>query len=93
MSTPNPLQQIELAAIPTGIAILQALKAFDAVMGPDPTQWVLKYPGARLVLAGTVANQLLPLLQSEGGVVVGALDAEYGNLITKLQAKQAAAKP
>jgi hypothetical protein len=83
MSTPNPLLT---AAAPELIAVIKALQAFNAAMGPDPTKWALNYPGAQLILTGTVLNQLPLLATAEGGVAVTQLDSIYAGWITKLSA-------
>jgi hypothetical protein len=82
----NPIiAEIEAAAAPSLIAVLQALQQFDAAMGNDPLQWPVKYPGAKLILAGTVMSQLPTLAQAEGGVVTSSLNSVYAGWITKLQ--------
>jgi hypothetical protein len=81
------IQEIEVAAIPSLIAITDALEQFDATMGTDPAQWGLKYPGAKLVLAGTILGQLPALAQAEGGAGVSALNAVYASWKATLQAK------
>lgn len=80
----------EKAAIPTAIAALQALKQFEADLGPDPTQWVLTMPGAKLKLLGTLSLQLPVLAKAEAGALGAALGTQVDSWITTLQAAQAA---
>ena len=82
MSTPNPILG---AAAPELIAIIKALQSFNAAMGPDPAKWALNFPGAQLILTGTVLNQLPLLATAEGGVAITQLDNVYAGWIAKLQ--------
>ena len=81
MSTPNPLLT---AAGPELIAVIKALQAFNAAMGPDPMKWALNYPGAQLILTGTVMQQLPTLATAEGGLAISQLDNVLSGWITKL---------
>lgn len=81
MSTPNP---IFAAASPELIAAINALKVFIASMGTDPTKWAVNYPGAKLILVGTVLQQVPLLTQSEVGALDTAIDAQLNSLIAKL---------
>jgi hypothetical protein len=84
MSTPNP---IEVAAIPTAIAALQAVKQFSVNMGADPAQWALKYPGASTSLLGQLELLLPGLAVAEGGAVQTAVNTKLDGWITDLQGK------
>lgn len=84
MSTPNP---IEVAAIPSAIAALQAIKQFNVDMGTDPTKWVLNYPGASLKLLGTLQMQVPTLLNSEGAAAQATVNSKLDSWITSLEAK------
>ena len=83
MSTPNP---VLVAAAPSLISALQALQQFEADMGPDPLQWVAKYPGAKLKLLGTLALQLPTIATAEGGALENVINSTTSAWITKLQA-------
>jgi hypothetical protein len=85
MSTLSPEEQ---AAIPTAIAALQAVLAFNANMGADPLQWVAKYPGSQLILIGTLQNLAPSLLVAEGGAVQAQANGLLTGWIGKLQAAQ-----
>lgn len=86
MSTVNP---IEAAAIPTAIAILQAGKQLLANIGTDPLQVIAKTPPAFQVFLGTITLQFPSLATAELGAVAGGINAQFDNLITKLQAIKA----
>jgi hypothetical protein len=75
---------IVTAAAPELIAVIKALQAFNAAMGPDPTKWVVNYPGAKLIETGTILQQLPALASAEGGVAINALDSLYAGWIAKL---------
>jgi len=81
MSTPNP---ILTAAAPELIAVIKALQAFNAAMGPDPAKWALNFPGAQLILTGTILTQVPVLATAEGGAAITQLDNVYAGWITKL---------
>lgn len=72
------------AAAPELIAIVKALQAFNAAMGADPAKWALNYPGAQLILTGTVLQQVPLLATAEGGAGMSALNNVYAGWITKL---------
>jgi hypothetical protein len=82
MSTPTPAIQ---AAAPVLISVLQAMEQFVADMGPDPAQWVLKYPGAKLKLVGTIGLQLPALAIAEGAVAQSAANSLFAGWIKDLQ--------
>lgn len=84
VSTPNP---IVAAAAPEAVAVLQAIKAFIVSMGPDPAKWVVNYPGAQVVLLGTVMQQLPALAQAEGAAVGELVTTKLDAWITSLQGK------
>lgn len=88
MSTPNAA---ELAAIPTALAAIAAVKAFSVNMGADPLQWVVKFPGSQLVLLGTMQNLLPSLLVSEGGALQTMVNSQLDSWTATLQKAQAAA--
>ena len=52
----NQLTSVEQAAIPSAVAVLQAVQAFISNMGTDPAQWALKFPGALVALQGAVGR-------------------------------------
>lgn len=85
MSTPNPVEQ---AAIPSAIAIIQAMQTFFASLGTDPTQWPLKADGAAKVFLGTVELQLPTLANAEAGAVVTTINTTLNGWVAKLQAAQ-----
>ena len=72
------------AAAPELIAVVKALQAFNAAMGPDPAKWALNYPGAQLILTGTILQQVPLLATAEGGAGITALNNVYAGWITKL---------
>jgi hypothetical protein len=82
------LSATEQAAIPTAISALQAVQAFAINMGPDPLQWVAKYPGSQLILLGTLQNLVPSLLVSEGGAVQAAVNSQINSWITTLKNAQ-----
>jgi hypothetical protein len=84
VSTPNPIVS---AAAPELVAVLQAILQFNANMGADPTQWLLKYPGAVQVLLGTALLQVPALATAEAGAIQGKIDSTIGGWIAKLQGK------
>lgn len=88
MTTPNAE---ELAAIPTARAAIAAIKAFNANMGPDPLQWVAKYPGSQLILIGTMQNLLPGLAVAEGAAVIGTVNSQLDSWDTALAKIQASA--
>ena len=88
MSTPNPLLPLEQAAIPSAVALLQAVQAFIGNMGTDPAQWTLKFPGALVTLQGAVMLQAPLLANAEGAAITSQANAVVGGWITKLQAAE-----
>ena len=88
MSTPNPLAPMEQAAIPSAIALLQAVQQFIANMGTDPMQWTLKFPGALVALQGAVMLQAPLLANAEGAAVSAQVNDVVSGWITKLQAAE-----
>ena len=82
MSTPNP---VVAAAAPELINVVTALEAFNAAMGADPSKWAFNYPGAKLILMGTILQQLPLLATAEGGAGMAALDNVYAGWIAKLK--------
>lgn len=87
MTNPPILSDLEVAAIPTAIAVLQAVQAFNSNMGVDPLLWVVKYPGALTSLVGTLELQVPTLAQAEGGAAISAANARVASWILSLQAK------
>ena len=85
MSAPNPFEQ---AAIPTALAIIQALQTLFASLGTDPTQWPVKADGAAKVFLGTVELQLPVLANAEAGAGVAAINTTLAGWTAKLQAAQ-----
>ena len=86
MSTPNP---IEVAAIPTAVAALEALQQFFTNLGTDPLQVAAKFPGALQVFIGTVELQAPTLAGSELSALQSAVNAKIASVITTLKAKAA----
>jgi hypothetical protein len=82
------LPPLEQAAIPTAISALEAVQQFAVNMGPDPLQWVAKYPGSQLILLGTLQNLVPSLLVSEGGAVQTVVNNQITSWITTLKAAQ-----
>ena len=73
------------AAAPSLIAVLQALQAFLANIGTDPTQVAIKFPGALQIFLGTVEMQLPAVATAELGAVQTEANAKIAALIAKLQ--------
>jgi hypothetical protein len=84
MSTPNP---ILVAAAPSLIAVLNAIKAFNLNIGADPTKWALTVPGALTILVGTVQLQLPEVAQAEAGLLQTDVNTKIDGWIASLQAK------
>lgn len=84
MSTPNP---IVAAAAPSAIAVLQALQAFLANLGTDPTQVPVKFPGALQVFLGSVELQAPALATSELSALQGVANTKIASWIAALQTK------
>lgn len=87
MSTPNPAL---VAAAPSLIAVLNAIKQFNTDIGPDPTKWALNFPGAQMRLLGTINLQIPQLAVAEGGAVQNALNTQVDSWISQLQAATSA---
>lgn len=85
------MNAIETAAIPTAVAILQALQQLLANIGTDPAQAVLKIPGAVDIFVGTVKMQFPSLVSAELGAVQTAANTEIASLIASLKAAAPAA--
>jgi hypothetical protein len=79
-----------VAAAPSLISAIQALEQFDTDMGPDPTKWVLNYPGAKLKLMGTLGLLLPTLATAEGAAVQTAANTLFAGWVKDLQALQTA---
>ena len=88
MTTQNPLTPIQQAAIPSVVAVLEAVQAFIANMGTDPMQWTVKFPGALVALQGAVMLQAPLLANAEGAAVSAQVNDVVAGWITKLQAAQ-----
>ncbi|MDA8119143.1 MAG: hypothetical protein M0Z85_03645 [Gammaproteobacteria bacterium] len=88
MSTPNPLTPIEQAAIPSVVAVLEAVQAFIANMGTDPMQWTVKFPGALVALQGAVMLQAPLLANAEGAAISAQANTTVAGWISKLQAAE-----
>lgn len=84
---------LEVAAIPTAIAILKAVQQLAANLGTDPLQIAAKAPGALQVFVGTVEMQAPALLNSELTAVQSDVNTQIGGWITKLQAAMTPAVP
>ena len=88
MSTPNPLTPIEQAAIPSVVAVLEAVQAFIGNMGTDPALWAAKFPGALVALQGAVMLQAPLLANAEGAAVSAQANSVVAGWITKLKAAE-----
>ena len=88
MSTPNPLTPIEQAAIPSVVAVLEAVQAFIGNMGTDPALWAAKFPGALVALQGAVMLQAPLLANAEGAAVSAQANSTVAGWITKLKAAE-----
>jgi hypothetical protein len=84
----NPL---EVAAIPTAVAILKAAQQLLANLGTDPLQIAAKAPGAFQIFVGTVEMQAPALVTSELGAVQTDVNSTIDGWITKLEAVAAPA--
>ena len=83
MSSPNP---VLVAVKPEILAIIAALTAFDNAMGPDITKWPQNFPGAKLILDGTVLQQLVAAEPALGGLAVSGLNGVWAGLAAKVTA-------
>jgi hypothetical protein len=84
MSTPNPL---EAAAIPSAVAVLQALQTFLTNLGTDPTQLAVKAPGALQVFLGTVELQVPALATAEFSALQSTANSKIAGWIASLEKK------
>lgn len=80
---------LEVAAVPTAIAVLQAAKQLFTNLGTDPMQIAARAPGAFAVFIGTIEIQLPGLLNAELGAVQTDINSKIDGLIAKLNAKTA----
>jgi hypothetical protein len=85
MSAPNPFEQ---AAIPTALAIIQALETLFTNIGTDPTQWPVKIDGAAKIFLGQVELQLPVLASAEAGAGITAIGTTLAGWTAKLKAAQ-----
>lgn len=82
----NPVAtQIEAAAAPSLIAVLQAVQTFVANLGTDPARIPAKFPGALQVLVGSVELQLPALAVAELATLQGNANAKIASWISSLQ--------
>lgn len=75
------------AAIPSLVAVLQAMKQFVANLGTDPMQVPIKFPGAIQVFLGTVEMQFPGLASAEFGALQTDVNSKIDGMIAKLQGK------
>lgn len=78
--------QIEAAAAPSLIAVLQAVQTFVGNLGTDPAQVAAKFPGALQVLVGSVELQLPALAAAEFATLQSTANSKISAWITSLQA-------
>ena len=78
------------AAAPELISALQAFQQFETDMGVDPAQWVVRYPGAKLKLLGTVALLLPQVVTGEVTALQAVVNTTTNGWIAKLQSLQTA---
>jgi hypothetical protein len=87
MSTPNPVPNPVLVAVAPEIqSTLKALEAFDNAMGTDPAKWALNFPGAKLILDGSMLQQLTAAAPALGGLAVTGLNSFWAGLAAKVTA-------
>jgi hypothetical protein len=86
MSTPNAAL---VAVAPEILNMLTALEAFDNAMGPDPQKWITNFPGAKLILDGTLLTQLTAAVPALGGLAVSGLNSVWAGLAAKVTAATA----
>jgi len=91
MST--PANQVLVAVAPEIQAVLQALTAFDNAMGADPQKWVANFPGAKLILDGTLLQQLTAVAPALGGLAVSGFNGVWAGLAAKVTAQTTPATP
>ena len=78
--------QIEAAAAPSLIDVLQAVQTFVTNLGTDPGQVAAKFPGALQVLVGSVELQLPALASAEFATLQSTANSKIAAWITSLQA-------
>jgi hypothetical protein len=86
MSTPNPLL---VTVAPEIQNMLKALEAFDNAMGVDPQKWATNFPGAKLVLDGTMLQQLTATVPALGALAITGLNGFWAGLAAKVTAATA----
>jgi hypothetical protein len=86
MPTPNP---VLVAVAPEIQSMLKALEAFDNAMGADPAKWAGNFPGAKLILDGTMLQQLTAVAPALGGLAVSGLNSVWAGLAAKVTAATA----
>jgi hypothetical protein len=84
---------VEVAAIPTAISVLQALKQFKDDLGTDPTKLPLTAGPAFVKFTATVELMAPALLTSEWAAVGAQFDAKVASWINSLQGKLTAPAP
>jgi len=82
-STPSPAL---VAAAPSLISALEAVKQFRQDMGADPLKWAVNFPGAELKLVGQLDLLAPGLLVAEGTALGNAIDAKIDAGIANLKA-------
>jgi hypothetical protein len=82
VTTPNP---IVTAAVPSLVAVLQAVQTFVSNLGADPTQIALKLPGALQILIGSVELQLPALGTAEFVTLQADANTKIAAWIASLQ--------
>jgi hypothetical protein len=85
MSTPNPVPNQALAAVsPEARAMIAAIVAFNNAMGVDPAKWAFNFPGAKLILDGTMLQQLTAMVPALGGLAITNLNSFWAGVAAKL---------
>lgn len=79
---------LKQAALPSAVAILEAVQGFLHNLGTDPVVAVAKLPGAFLVLQGQIAMQAPVLVGAEFGAVMGAAQSGLAGMIAKAKAAE-----
>lgn len=77
------------AALPSLVAVLEAVKTFVTNLGTDPAQVPVKLPGAVAVLLGTVQLQFPALATAELSAVQTDVNSKIDGLIANLKEKAA----
>jgi hypothetical protein len=90
MSTPNP---VLVTVAPEIQNMLKALEAFDNAMGADPAKWAVNFPGAKLILDGTMLQQLTAVVPALGGLAVTSLNGFWAGLAAKVTSATTPATP